>query len=34
MNQQAAPGIQDRTATILGWAIFVAFFIMFFKFLN
>ncbi|MDP7093248.1 MAG: cytochrome b/b6 domain-containing protein [Gammaproteobacteria bacterium] len=34
MNQQAAPGIQDRTATILGWAIFVAFFIMFFNITN
>ncbi|MDP6674868.1 MAG: cytochrome b/b6 domain-containing protein [Gammaproteobacteria bacterium] len=34
MNQQAAPGIQDRTATILGWAIFVTFFIMFFNITN
>lgn len=34
MNQPAAPGIQDRTATILGWAIFIAFFVMFINIFN
>ncbi len=34
MNHSAAPGIQDRTATILGWAIFIAFFALFFNIIN
>lgn len=34
MNQPQAPGIQDRTATILGWAIFVVFFVLFINILN
>ena len=34
MTEQLAPGIQDRTATILGWAIFIAFFVLFFNIIN
>ncbi len=31
MTEQPAPGTQDRTATLLGWAIFITFFILFFN---
>ena len=31
MTEQLAPGTQDRTATILGWAIFITFFVLFFN---
>ena len=34
MSEQLAPGIQDRTATLLGWAIFVTFFILFINIIN
>jgi cytochrome b561 len=34
MTEQLAPGTQDRTATILGWAIFVTFFVLFFNIIN
>jgi len=34
MTEQLAPGTQDRTATLLGWAIFVTFFILFFNIIN
>lgn len=34
MTQQLAPGMQDRTATVLGWAIFALFFILFFNIIN
>ena len=34
MNESAAPGIQDRTATLLGWAIFITFFVLFFNIIN
>jgi cytochrome b561 len=34
MSEQLGPGVQDRTATILGWAIFIAFFILFFNIIN
>jgi cytochrome b561 len=34
MTEQLAPGTQDRTATILGWAIFITFFVLFFNIIN
>ena len=34
MTEHLAPGVQDRTATILGWAIFVTFFVLFFNIIN
>ena len=34
MTEQPAPGIQDRTATLLGWAIFISFFFLFFNILE
>ena len=34
MTEHLAPGTQDRVATILGWAIFVTFFILFFNIIN
>jgi cytochrome b561 len=34
MTEQLAPGIQDRTATILGWLIFISFFVLFFNIIN
>jgi cytochrome b561 len=34
MTEQLAPGTQDRTATLLGWAIFVTFFVLFFNIIN
>jgi cytochrome b561 len=34
MSEQLAPGTQDRVATILGWAIFISFFVLFFNIIN
>lgn len=34
MSDQPAPGTQDRTATLLGWAIFITFFVLFFNIIN
>ena len=34
MTEQLAPGTQDRTATLLGWAIFITFFVLFFNIIN
>ena len=34
MSEQLAPGTQDRVATVLGWAIFFSFFILFFNIIN
>ena len=34
MTDQPAAGTQDRVATILGWAIFISFFILFFNIIN
>ena len=34
MSEQLAPGTQDRVATWLGWAIFIAFFFMFLNIIN
>lgn len=34
MSEQLGPGVQDRVATILGWAIFATFFLLFFNIIN
>jgi cytochrome b561 len=34
MSEQLVPGNQDKVATLLGWAIFVTFFILFFNIIN
>ena len=34
MTDQLVPGHQDRVATILGWAIFATFFVLFFNIIN
>ena len=34
MSEQLAPGTQDRVGTILGWAIFITFFVLFFNIIN
>jgi cytochrome b561 len=34
MSEQLVPGNQDKVATLLGWAIFVTFFVLFFNIIN
>ena len=34
MTDNPAPGTQDRVATLLGWAIFLTFFVLFFNIIN
>lgn len=34
MTEQLAPGTQDRVGTLLGWAIFIAFFVLFINIIN
>jgi len=34
MTEQLEPGKQDRVATLLGWAIFITFFVLFFNIIN